>query len=77
MFGKKNRTIISGILVGLASVYAVSEYANVPQTELNNFFITAAVFVFSIIILAITAVLLVKGLIKLKRYIFKEDQDNI
>lgn len=74
--GKKNRNIISGLLVCAACVYAVARFANVPQSQLNTFFITTALFVFSVILLSIATLILVKGLLKLKNHLFNDNQES-
>lgn len=63
---KKNRNIVSGLLVCIAAIFAVAEYYKVPAEEIKNFLFTSLLFLVIIMILAVTAVLLLKGLGKLK-----------
>ncbi len=69
---RKNRNIISGLLVGLASIYAVAAYVDMPREDLHTFLLTTIVFVLGIILLAVVGVLVLKTLGKLKASFFKE-----
>lgn len=63
-FGKKNRNVISGILVAIASIYAVARYFNVPQSQINTFFISAVLLLVFIMLAAIVTVVLFKTIQK-------------
>lgn len=69
---KKNRNTISGLLVGLASLYAVSTYMEVPQQQLNTFLLGTLLFFVGILILASLAILILKLLGKAKNKIVDE-----
>jgi hypothetical protein len=62
---KKTRNIISGIMVGFASIYAVASYYKVPQSEINQIFLSTGLLVLGIMLLAITGIALVKGILKI------------
>jgi len=57
---KKNRNTISGLLVGVASLYAVSTYMEVPQQELNRFLLSTILFFVFILVLAGLAITILK-----------------
>lgn len=59
-FSKKNRTMLSGILVGMASIGAVAAYFDVDWNELTGFLFTSVVFVFGILVLAAATVAIFK-----------------
>lgn len=64
---KKNRNTISGLLVGLASIYAISVYMEIPQEELRNFLTSTLLFFALILVLAILSISGIKLLSKLKQ----------
>lgn len=66
-FTKKNRAIVSGIFVGLASIFAVASNFDVPMGELVGFMVTTLIFFGAIVLLAGLAVLLFKLLGRLLR----------
>ena len=53
---KKTRNVISGILVGIASVYAVVNFADIPAQEVRSFILTTVLFIVGIVVLALLAV---------------------
>jgi hypothetical protein len=63
---KKTRNVLSGILVGIASLYAVINFADVSAIEVRNFIFSTALFILGIVLLALLAVSLIKlpGLLK-------------
>jgi hypothetical protein len=63
---KKTRNVLSGILVGIASLYAVINFADVPAIEVRNFIFSTALFILGIVLLALVTVSLIKlpGLLK-------------
>jgi uncharacterized membrane protein YedE/YeeE len=66
-YSKRNRAIISGFLVGLASIYLIAEHFNVEISELNSFMITTVVFFLLIVGLAAVTVVVFKGVARLLR----------
>jgi hypothetical protein len=70
---KKSRNIISGLLVCVAAIYAVSSYFDIPQSEINAFFVGSAFLVLGIITLAVITVLLIKGLQKISSLISRSE----
>lgn len=70
---KKTRNTLSGILVGIASVYAVINFAEVPAEEVSSFIVTTVLFFSGIVMLALLAVSVFKLLALLKRKVLKED----
>jgi multisubunit Na+/H+ antiporter MnhE subunit len=73
-YSKRNRAIISGFLVGLASIYLIAEHFNVELSELNSFMITTIVLFLLIVVLAAVAVVVFKVLGRLLRG--KEDSND-
>jgi hypothetical protein len=63
---KKTRNVISGILVSIASVYAVINFADIPAQEVRYFITTTLLFFSCIVILALIAVVAFKLLAWLK-----------
>lgn len=59
-YNKKNRAVISGLLVGLASIYAVASYFDVGMAELNDFLLYTLLMVAGIVLLALLAVVALK-----------------
>ena len=57
---RKTRNVISGILVGLASVFAIINFADVPPGEVKDFLLATALFFFGIVLLAFLAVTVFK-----------------
>jgi hypothetical protein len=75
-YNKKNRAIVSGIMVGLASIYAVASYFNVEWAELNGFMLSTLLFFVTIVLLAVAAILVIKGLGRLVRMVREKSQDD-
>lgn len=75
-YNRKNRAIVSGIMVGLASIYAVASYFNVEWAELNSFMLSTLLFFVTIVLLAVAAILLIKGLGRLIRIVRGLSQDD-
>jgi hypothetical protein len=72
---RKNRAVISGILVGLASIYAVAFHFNLDMATLNNFMLSTLLFFAVIVLLAAVTVLLFKGISTLLRSHKHKDDD--
>ncbi len=70
---KKTRNTLSGILVGVASVFAVINFADIPAEEVSSFVLTTLLFFALIVVLALLAVSVFKLLIWVKRQMVKED----
>ena len=60
--GKKNRNIISGIMVAIASLFLIAMYLDVPASSLFRLFGITVVLVIGIIILAIITIAIFKGI---------------
>lgn len=73
-YSKRNRAIISGFLVGLASIYLIAEHFNVELSELNSFMVTTIVLFLLIVGLAAVTVVVFKVLVRLLRR--KDDHDD-
>lgn len=76
---KKTRNVISGILVGLASLFAIINFAEIPFEDVRNFVLTTLLFILAIVFLALLAVSFFKLLGWLKKSIFSstEDEDGV
>ncbi len=72
---KKTRNTLSGILVGVASVFAVINFADIPAEEVNSFVLTTLLFFVIIVVLALLAVTVFKLLAWVKRRVIKEDDE--
>ena len=70
---KKTRNTLSGILVGVASVFAVINFADIPAEEANSFVLTTLLFFVIIVVLALLAVTVFKLLAWVKRRAIKKD----
>lgn len=73
---KKNRNTISGLLVGLASLYAISVYMEISREELRNFLTSTLLFFALILVLAILAISGIKLLSKLKQKLSTTIEDS-
>ena len=73
---KKNRNTISGLLVGLASLYAISVYMGISREELRNFLTSTLLFFALILVLAILAISGIKLLSKLKQKLSTPIEDS-
>lgn len=73
---KKTRNVISGILVGLASLFAVINFAEIPFAEVKSFVLTTFLFTLVIVLLALLAVSFFKLLGWIKKSIFSHGEDE-
>lgn len=75
--GRKTRNTISGLLVGAASLFAVSTYMEVPGDEMTRFLLTSILFFVLIFALAGLAILIFKlpGILKRKFSNSEEDAE--
>lgn len=64
-YNRKNRAIVSGILVALASIYAVASHFKVSFDELLRNFVFMLGLLFGIVVVAGLAILLIKGIQKI------------
>jgi hypothetical protein len=55
-YNRKNRTIVSGILVGVASIGAVASFFNVDWQEIGGFLLATLLFFAGIVLLALLTV---------------------
>lgn len=60
-YNRKNRAMVSGVMVGVASIYAVASYFKVDWSELGGFMLSTLLFVVGIVLLAVLAIILLKG----------------
>lgn len=74
-YNKKNRAIVSGIFVGLASIYAIASHFDMEQNLLNSFLFSTVLFFVGIVLLAALALLAFKGVTKLFRSSDKNPND--
>jgi phosphotransferase system glucose/maltose/N-acetylglucosamine-specific IIC component len=72
---KKTRNVISGILVGIASVYAVINFADIPAQDVRSFILATVLFIVGIVVLALLAVSVFKLLAWLKNRLTSDDDD--
>jgi len=78
-YNRKNRAIVSGIMVGVASIYAVASYFKVEWSELNSFMLATLLFCSGILLLAVLAIVLLKtagALLNLLRRQFDKDDSS-
>ncbi|HHX82190.1 MAG TPA: hypothetical protein GX696_04310 [Pseudomonadaceae bacterium] len=66
-FNRKTRAVISGILVGVASIFLVVYHFDMDVSTLNSFIVSTLLFFCSIVLLAALALLLIKGIGRLLR----------
>jgi hypothetical protein len=66
-YSKKNRAIVSGIFVGLASIYAIASHFDVDIGVLNEFMVATVGLFLLIVVLAAVTVVLFKGVSRLLR----------
>jgi hypothetical protein len=57
---KKTRNVLSGILVSIASLFAVINFAEIPAGEVRNFIFSTVLFFLGIVFLALVTVSLIK-----------------
>lgn len=75
-FSKKTRNTISGLMVGVASIFAVSTYMDIPQEDLRSFLVSTLLFFLVILVLAILSITVLKLLIKIKQKINPGTNDS-
>jgi len=75
-YNRKNRAIVSGIMVGVASIFAVASYFKVEWAELQGFMLGTLLFFVTILIFAVAAILLFKGIASLLRKLRSSPQDD-
>jgi multisubunit Na+/H+ antiporter MnhE subunit len=75
-FSKKTRNTISGLMVGVASIFAVSTYMDIPQEDLRSFLVSTLLFFLVILVLAILSITVLKLLIKIKQKINPGTDDS-
>ncbi len=74
---KKTRNVLSGILVSLASLFAVINFADIPAGEVRNFMFSTTIFFLGIVLLALVTVSLFKLLGMLRNSLNrKKDQST-
>ena len=73
---KKTRNVVSGILVGVASLFAIINFADLPAEEINSFLLSTALFFAGIVLLALVAVSVFKLLGWIGRALFASDGDE-
>jgi len=73
---KKTRNTISGLMVGLASIFAVSTYMEIPQEELRSFLVSTLLFFLVILVLAILSISALKFLMKIKQLIKSKSENS-
>jgi hypothetical protein len=66
-FNRKNRAVLSGMLVGIASIYAVANYFSLDWSELGSFLLGTLLFFGSIVLLAAIALAVFKLISRLIR----------
>lgn len=71
--GKKTRNTISGLMVGLASIFAVSTYMEIPLEELRSFLLSTLLFFLTILVLALICTTVIKVLVKVAQKITSRD----
>lgn len=67
--------MISGILVGVASIFAVINFADIPAEEIRFFILTTLLFIAGIVVLALLAVTVFKLLGWVKNRIASDNDD--
>jgi multisubunit Na+/H+ antiporter MnhE subunit len=75
-FSKKTRNTISGLMVGVASIFAVSTYMDIPQEDLRSFLVSTLLFFLVILVLAILSITVLKLLFKIKQKINPGTDDS-
>ena len=59
-YNRKNRAIVFGILVGAASIFALSSYFNIDGGQLGEFLLGTLLFLVGIVLLAVCMIVLLK-----------------
>ena len=78
---KKTRNVISGIMVSVAAIFAVINFADIPASDVRDFIFSTGIFFIGIVLLALLAVSLFKLLARIKNIIMNssskvQDEDN-
>ena len=73
---RKTRNVISGILVGLASLFAIINFAEIPFQEVRSFLLSTAMFFLAIVFLALLAVSFIKFMSWLKAALFPAEESE-
>ena len=73
---RKNRTIVTGILVGIASIIVVTVYVDIPREQVIEFLVATFMFVLGIILLAVVAIIVLKTLVYIGKKISSHDQQE-
>ena len=73
---KKNRNTISGILVGFASLYAISIYMEISRQELRSFLMSTLLLFCVILVLALLCMIVIKVIIKLNKKVSSTIEKN-
>jgi len=73
---KKTRNVVSGILVSIAAIFAVINFADIPASDVQNFILSTAIFFIAIVLLALLAVSIFKFFVWLKNCLIKTDTNN-
>ena len=64
-------------MVGLASIFAVSTYMDIPREELSSFLVSTLLFFLVILVLAILSMTVLKFLIKIiKKFSARAEDSN-
>jgi hypothetical protein len=63
-------------MVGLASIFAVSTYMEIPQEELRSFLVSTLLFFLVILVLAILSISALKFLMKIKQLIKSKSENS-
>ena len=63
-------------MVGVASIFAVSTYMDIPQEDLRSFLVSTLLFFLVILVLAILSITVLKLLIKIKQKINPGTDDS-
>ncbi len=70
---KRTRNLISGMLVGIASIFAVINFADIPADEVQGFLVSTLLFFVGIFLLALFAVSCFKLLGFIPKMLFGDD----
>jgi len=74
---KRTRNLISGMLVGVASIFAVINFADIPADEINGFILSTLIFFVGIFLLALIAVSFFKLLGWLRKLLFAGVDEDV
>jgi len=74
---KKTRNVISGVLVGIASLFAIINFSDMPAAEIKSFLLSTTIFFSAILLLALLAVCCFKLLGWVGKAIFDSGDENI